>query len=79
MDVNRRLPSSQHTDSKNRQIDSEAMEAQNQYSHEDNSHINQSNGITFLLCVSTFGAICGSGLVYGYNLSVLNNPEVSLP
>ena len=59
--------------------DSEAMEAQKQYSHEDNSHTNQSNGITFLLCISTFGAICGSGLVYGYNLSVLNNPEVSVP
>ena len=40
-------------------------------------HKKELSGITFLLCVSVFGAICGTGLVYGYNLSVINNPAVS--
>ena len=44
--------------------------------HEEKSQTSESSGITFLLCVSVFGAICGSGLAYGYNISVLNNPEV---
>ena len=76
MDENCRLLNSQNNEPKHRRADLE--ETENYYGHEHESQSKESNGITVLLCVSAFGALCGSGLVYGYNVSVLNNPEVGL-
>ena len=38
----------------------------------------QQGNVTASLCFSIFSAVVGTGLVFGYETGVLNNPSVSL-